>query len=324
MRKKVKVLVIGAGAGGLGAASWLKFYNQDFMVVDTNKELPLNMHNGVHYLHEIPDIPFGFGFKSMTLTDGILIDGHIEHCPNLKHALEYSEKVREIQHPSSIMDIGKRTEVFMTKSNSINELLEKMHDYSDHDNFQFGYKLDSINVNNKTACFVDSMAKKHFVDYSEIISTIPLDRLVDMLPPDDYPEFAYTPIYVTNYKVDKIVPNWMINLYLPSPHTPVYRASILNGICSVESIRALNQQELYTTKLLLQMFHLTMDEPTSYEWKTGKIISISQDKRVKITEQMSHYSIQLVGRFALWDRKLLVHSTIDGAKMAVEKIMKKI
>jgi hypothetical protein len=41
------------------------------------------------------------------------------------------------------------------------------------------------------------------------------------------------PIYITNYKVEKIVPNWMINLYIPDPNTPVYRASILNGICSV-------------------------------------------------------------------------------------------
>ena len=325
MKNKVKTLVLGAGAGGLGSAVWLKESKSEFMVVEGAKELPLNMHNGVHYLHSIPPLPFDSELKKITLTDGVLVNDEIMHKPSLKHALEYSEKVREIQHPSSIMEVGKEDSVFMPKSNSLNELMTQMYEYSGKENFEFGYWLKSLDTDAKIASF-EKEGETFRVEYENVISTISLDKLLPML---NFPgimelqmKLKCTPVYVTNYKVEKIVPNWMINLYIPNKNSPIYRASILNGICSVESIRTLGTSERWQVRDVLSMFHLADEEVETFCWSTGKVISISIDERTKLIETLKEMNIYLVGRFARWDRKLLVDTTINQAKEVIEEIIK--
>ena len=322
MKNKVKVLVIGSGAGGLGSAAWLKKFDLDFMVVDSAKELPLNLSNGVHYLHSIPELPFETDLKEITLTDGILeYGGKIKHKADLNDALCYSEKVREIQHPSSIMDIGERKTVFMPKSNDVNKILRDCYEYADPENFQFGFTLQSIDVVKKVAVFMRNELEYRVV-YEHIISTVPLDKFSKMteLPELAGLKFDATPIYITNYSVKGIVPNWMINLYIPDADTSIYRASILNGICSVESIRELRDYEIKHVRERLRMFHLVDSEPTTFTWKTGKVVSISIDDRIAVVNLFKGFEIYQIGRFGLWNRKLLIDSTIEQAKTVVRHI----
>ncbi len=320
--RKVKTLVVGAGAGGLGAAAWLKSHGEDFLVVDASNGLPLNMHNGVHYLHSIPELPFHTEMKKITLTDGILDSGRIYHTPNLEFSLKYSEKVREIQHPSSIMEIGKDSSVFMPKSNSMNELMNDCYEFSGVENFIFGFRLIGIKKEHKFARFQNG---EDFVDvvYENLISTVPLDKMRDLIgdPISESLSLKSSPVYIANYKVERIVPNWMINLYVPDLKTPVYRASILNGICSVESIRELNEHELHSVRDLLNMFHIADGAPEKFTWWTGKVISISVDDREMIERELKKFGIHLVGRFATWNRKLLVDTTINQAKLLVESLV---
>jgi len=328
MKNKTRVLVIGSGVAGLGAAAWLKEGGVDFMVVEGASELPLNLHNGVHYLHSIPDLPFNTDLKMITLTDGILVDGNITHTPNLKYSLQYSEKVREIQHPSSIMDIGKDTYVYMPKSNTVNTVLQDCYKFAGSEHFHFGYWLKSILTERKIAEF-EKDGKVHAVKYEHIISAVPLDKFINMIPSWTLEsnhwlnnlKLEFTPLHITNYKLEKIVPNWMINLYIPDPSSPVYRASMLNGVCSVESMRELNQEEIYFTRRTLGMFHLTDEEPERFIWKTGKVISISIDDRIKLIEELHKLDIYQIGRFGLWNRKLLMDSTISQAKAVVDYII---
>lgn len=319
---KVKNLIIGSGAGGLGAAVWLKHFGRSFTVFDSAKELPSNLHNGVHYLHSEPVLPFDTEIKRITLTDGILDGGRIHHQPNLEFSLKYSEKVREIQHPSSIMEIGKHSSVFMPKSNTMNTLLTKCYDFAGRGNFYYGNFLKEIDSEKRIARF-DYKETTFEVGYENLISTVPLDKM-RMMMPNGIPaslSLKYSPIYIANYKIEKIVPNWLINVYIPDERTPVYRASILNGICSVESIRELNEHELHSVKDLLNAFHLTDDPAEKFTWKTGKVISISVDDRQMVENELKMKGIYLVGRFATWNRKLLVDSTIAQAKLIVETIM---
>ena len=125
------------------------------------------------------------------------------------------------------------------------------------DNFIFLYHLDSIGQQNKVVYFTNSDYKKEFaIEYEHIISTIPLGVLCKAMLIDT-PELNSNPIYVSNYKVNGIVPNWLINLYVPSLRYPMYRASLLNGVCSVESIRPLTEVELnVVVKDTLSMFHI--------------------------------------------------------------------
>lgn len=320
--KSTKLLILGAGIGGLGVATWAKKYGLDFLVIEGNKELPMNMHNGVHYLHSIPELPYEVDLKKITLTDGILYEDKIYHEPNLEFSLKYSEKVREIQHPSSIMGVGKRTEVFLPASNSMNDFLKDMYYYAGVESFMFGYWLKELDLDNKIAYF-DKQGTKLAVHYENIISTLPVDKFRMMLNIEELNsiELKCNPVYITNFQVDKIVPNWMINLYIPDPNSPVYRASFLNNICSVESVRELRNHEIYQTIETLKMFHVNEDSAEKYTWNTGKVSSISMDDRMKLVDALKNKDIYSVGRFGLWNRKLLMDSTIKQAKMVVEHII---
>lgn len=318
MKNKVRVLVLGSGSGGLGAASWLKYYNEDFMVVDGCSELPLNLHNGVHYLHTIPKLPFQSDIRKITLTDAILNDDKMYDRPSLKFALQYSEKTGEIQRPSSIMSVGKEDTAYMPASHTLNTLLMEMYEFAGKDNFHFGWWFRDIDSERKVAKF-QKEGEIIEVEYEHIISTIPLDKM---------PKFGNkffeqlklecNPIYVANYKVNGIVPNWMINIYIPDLRTPIYRASLLNGICSTESIKELTEHDTHKVADFLNMFHLNFDSIERYSWKTGKVISISKDDREKLVEILKSHQIYSIGRFGLWNRKLLIDSTINQSKAVVE------
>ena len=312
--KKTKVVIIGAGAGGLGTACWLKNFGVDFVVIDAAKELTKNLHNGVHYLHSRPNLPYDFEFdlKEITLTDGIIDKyGDIKHNWNLQDILEYSEKVREIQHPSSIMDIGKRDMVYMPSSNTLNTLIEKMYDYAGKENFIFGETITNINRDTKEVVTEKGLV----INYDYLVSTMPLNIFQGFFRLND--EYKSNPIFVTNFKLDKIVPNWLINLYIPDSHSNIYRGSILNSLLSVESIDDFANEEY--VKFVFKMFHIK-EKLNEYEWKTGKVISIDMDKRLELIELFRKYDCFSLGRFGMWNRKLLIDSTINQAQLIASNI----
>lgn len=312
--EKINTIVIGAGVGGLGTACWLKHFGVDFTVFDPAGELALNLHNGVHYLHSAPELPFEFKLKKITLTDGVLENGQIYHKPTLNHSLEYSEKVREIQHPSSIMDVGKTDHVWMPKENTLNALLEEMHSFSGKKNYRWKHWLKAIDCESRIATFATESGDIQ-IEYSSLVSTVPLDKMLPMVKCTVAPLLESNPVYITNYEVDRIVPNWMINIYVPALNNPIYRASFLNKICSIESIRELTEDEMKNlVKESLKMFYVKTETGHKYTWKTGKVMSISTDDREQIVNQLKEFGIYPLGRFGVWNRKLLVDSTINQGR----------
>jgi len=310
---KTHILILGAGVGGLGAACWVKKYKQDFLVVESSKELPMNLHNGVHYLHTIPELPFETKIKSIILTDGIMDEyGNIRHNWTLDDILEYSKKTREVQHPTSIMDIGKRVSVFMPESNCMNDLLKEMYEFSGKENYKFGQPIRKINIDDKIA-YTDNI----WIKYDYLISTLPLDFFERF--------FGFKNIYrsssisITNFEVDKIVPNWLINIYIPSQRTSIYRFSILNGIVSIESSGGFaNNRDI---NFFLKKFSLVKDTKKEFEWKTGKVVSINREERAELIDNFVKFGCFSVGRFGLHNRKLLMDNTIKQAKSIVEHII---
>jgi len=315
---KIDTIVIGAGAGGLGAGCWLKNEGIEFVIMDPAGAVPMNLHNGVHYLHSIPNLPFDANLKRITLTDVIMENGEFYHKPNLKHALDYSEKVRDIQHPSSIMSVGKTDSAYMPDSN-LNELIAKMMKYIGSENFELNAKVTAIDPVRKKVS-VAKHGEVKIYEYEHIISTVPLPEMLRLIGYREFqPDFIYSPIHVSNYPIENIVPNWMINIYLPNKNVAPYRASILNGICSVESIKKLSTQEAQEVPRMLKMFRIGELE-NDYVWEKGKILSISIDQRKELVEMFADKGIYQIGRFGLWNRKLLVDSTINQAQAAVKHI----
>lgn len=319
----VDTLIIGAGAGGLGAAVWLENLGVDYQIFDAAPELPKNMHNGVHYLHSIPELPYSADIKTITLTDGILCAcgcGKTRDKATLIDALEYSEKVREMQHPSSIMEVSKHQTAYLPSTNTLNSMMSEMHSQTDKSCYNWGMFLTELNPSTKCALFKDKDGNERKINYRNCISTVPLKHIQKSFGYEL--ELKSNPIYVTNYDVERIVPNWLINLYVPNPEVAMYRVSILNGIASVESTRDLTEQEInMQIPSVLSMFHLKSSMETGalrysakpFKWETGKVVSISYDCRRELVDKMHAHSFYSIGRFGLWNRKLLVDSTINQA-----------
>jgi len=309
MKTKYKTIILGAGVAGLGAGSWLKHTKEDFLIIEKLNEIPLNLNQGVHYLHSIPQLPFGAELKEITLTDGVLSEGKIRHRPELQDALQYSEKVRAIQHPSSIFEIGKRTSVFIPKSNNMNDYIKKMIKYIGN-HFLLGQEVIEINLNKKQI-----LVGKENIEFDNLISTIPLNKFLQISNDKLFQDinFSYIPINILNFKVDKIVPNWLINLYVPDPKQKTYRLSILNNVASIESIDKIPKTEFGQIKELFNMFHLDINGSKSYVWNQGKIVSIDIDTRMKILNHFVPLKVFPIGRFGIWNNKLLIDATINQA-----------
>ncbi len=303
MKTRYNTIILGAGIGGLGVGAWIKTLSEDFIILEKEKEIPLNLHNGVHYLHSIPDLPYEPKLKEITLTDGVLTQGEIKHTASLEDALLYSEKVRAIQHPSSIFEVGKKESVFVPKSNDMNDFIKEMVDWIVKDHIQTNTKITKIDVEKKR---IEINEEK--IEFENLITTLPLRTLV----PDI--NLQSTPIEIFNFKVNKIVPNWLINLYIPDKNQKPYRISILNNKASVESIELIEKTDYESIRQLFRMFYINLDEIERSKWKEGKIISIDIDSRRKILEKFIPKDIFLLGRFGLWDQKLLIDSTIRQAK----------
>ena len=313
--KKYNTIILGSGVGGLGSGCWLKEMKKDFVIIEKLNETPMNLHNGVHYLHSVPKLPFQADLKEITLTDGVLTkEGSIRHYPELQDALEYSEKVRAIQHPSSIYEVGTKHSVWIPKSNSMNDYIKEMVKFIGLKSFMLNSEIVSIDLNEKIIT-LNRYGKEEKLKYENLISTIPLRAFIEMSKSVQFidVEFKSTPIEITNFKVNKIVPNWLINIYVPSKEVKPYRMSILNNNASIESIDKIDIPDFGVVKELFKMFHIDISDHKEYTWWQGKIISLDFDTRERILNYFIPLNVFFIGRFGVWNNKLLMDSTINQA-----------
>lgn len=317
---EIKTLVLGAGVGGLGAGCWLKRHEEDFYIVDRAESLPQNMKNGVHYLHSIPNVPFEFEFKEISLLDGVLgSDGEIRTEWTINDALKYSRKVRGVQCPTSIMAVGKEQKAYIPTVGTMDDYVKRMEQYITPGHFMYGYTLTHLDIFAKKASFEkNDKSVKVDVTYQHLISTVPLKYMQEYFGTNF--RLDNSPVHIWNYDLLDISRDWILNVYIPSEITPVYRFSVIEKTLSVESSDSRVSEPLKSFPS--QLFTLKSVIPTStFEWKDGKIVSISRSEREKLVSDLMQKDVYQIGRFGLWNRKLLIDSTIEQARVVVHYIL---
>ena len=319
---KVKTLILGSGVGGLSAAAELKSKDEtDFLVVDRTESLPMNLHNGLHYLHSCDfGTPFTFEFKNCILTEEIwdTRNNSFRKTATIPEMFEYSKKIMEnLRHPSSIMDPGKRSEVWIPMSNNMNDLILAYYNYIGEDKFKWNMNLFELDLENKIAHFNEIDIK-----YEKIISTLPINKFYEICRLKSPYEFKQKTIYINNYETKNIVPNWLIVLYMFDPKFPPYRFSVFNNLISMESLTDLTYEDEVVIKYLIgDLFDYDLKTKTNYKWETGRIFGLQKPEREEMVDFFAKIDIHLLGRFARWDGKLLIDSTILQAKEIVNKII---
>jgi hypothetical protein len=322
---QVKTLILGAGIGGLATgAELLKMNESDFLIVDSAPSLPLNLGNGVHYLHDTDlDLPFQLDFKHITSTEEIWNPRKDEwkktaHIPEM---MEYSMKVMGVRHPSSISDPGSRAwKTYVPLSNDMNDLL-KAYETFIGDRFVFGCKLMRCDTLGKTATIEDNFGVPHLIKYERLVSTLPLPYLCKACGVTSEANFVQKPIYITNYKSENIVPNWLVSIYISDLKFPPYRITILNGIVSMESLTPMTEHEESVVKYHLERyFDYDLKSASRHSWPSGRIWGLDKDVRDALVATFGVFGISLVGRYGRWDGKLEMATTVRQAQEIVREI----
>lgn len=319
--KTTKYLILGSGIGGLAAGAELKSKGEsDFLILDKCKELPKNLHNGLHYLHTSNfGTPFPFEFKQIIRTEEIwdTRTNTFKKQATIPEMFEYSKKVMEnLRHPSSIMDSVKTWESWVPASNNMDDLVEAYYNYAGEDKFLWNREVTSINLKGKRVYFNDE-----WIDYEYLITTIPLPKFYGYCEMKCPYELKNKPLYITNYKAENIVPNWLLVLYMSDPKFPPYRITVLNGIISMESMRELTYEDEVIIKYIAgDLFDYNLKTKSSYCWDTGRIFGMSKPERQSMLEEFGKNYVYPIGRFSRWDGTLLMDTTILQAKEIVSKI----
>ena len=324
---KKKVVIIGAGIGGLAAGATLKQNGiEDFIIIEKQPDIPNNLSNGLHYLHDVDfRLPFQLDFKKCKLTETIwdTRTNKFSDRATLPEMFEYSKKVMDnLRHPSSIQDPGKRDCVWIPESNDMNELITKYKDYIGN-KFMVNSSVKSIDEIGKSLTVDILGGRTEEIEYETLISTAPAPLMHKMLGELDHKaQYKQKPLYITNYKTTNIVPNWMIVLYMSDPKFPPYRISCFNNTISMESMRALTTADEIIIKYIVgELFDYELESMTSYVWETGRIFGINKYDRKAMVDKLSANSIYPIGRFGLWNGKLRMDDTIEQAQRVVATIV---
>ena len=319
--KQIETLVIGAGIGGLAAAAELKSKGKDFIVIEKSNSLPLNLANGLHYLHSIDfGTPFEFQYKTCVMSEQIwnTRTNAFTTSPTIFEMFEYSKKIAEnMRHPSSIQDPGKRKDVYVPESNNMNDLLLSYHGYIGNDKFKFGKGIKEIDTVSKFAILDDGA----IINYNYLVTTAPLDKMYSICKMDCKYTLKFKELFITNYKTKNIVPNWLIVLYMSDPKFPPYRITAFNGLISMESMVPLTPEDEIIIKYLIgDLFDYELSSKQEYKWETGRIFGMERKDREEMLDQFNSMGIFPVGRYATWDGKQIMDTTITAAKNIVNKL----
>ncbi len=325
---KIKTLVIGCGIGGLSAGAALKEAGEtDFLIVDRTPDVPLNLHNGVHYLHANDfGTPFPFEFKEITSTEEIWDPRKdtFKKQAHIPEMIDYSLKVMNLRHPSSIMDPGSRPwKTYVPLSNNMNDLLVAYRDYIGLEKFKFNMKLVKVNTITKTATFnIEGINVE--IEYENLIETVPLNVFEKLTGTNFGKEFKFQKLYIANYKTTGIVPNWLISMYISDDREfPPYRITILNNIISMESLKEMSPEDEHIVHYhLKRYFDYELSSKESYAWDTGRIWGLSKPEREEVLKHFESFGIYPIGRYGQWDGKLTMDTTIIQAKELVNKLTK--
>lgn len=292
------MIIYGAGMAGLLAGNMLRRF--DPVIYEAQSELPNNHAALLRFRSDAASKVTNIPFKKVKVQKAIQLFAKQYNEPMISLSNMYSDKVTDKVIGRSIANLDD-AERFIAPDHFIDQMSKGL-------NIEFNSKL--------TKATLDDQLTSLKID---MISTIPMPMLMDMVDWPDKPEFKWKPIWSVWGKIKKPETDVYQTIYFPDKNKRYYRASITGDTFIVEYISPPQELTLEseTRNILWHAFGIEdaiLDGLKIKRQEYGKLLPIDEQARKEFILYMTDkYRVYSLGRFATW-RQILLDDIVDDVK----------
>lgn len=313
--------IYGAGMAGLLAAIALRRFNPT--IFEAQSELPNNHAALLRFRSDIASQATRIPFKRVQVNKLVSHAGKLYDKPNLKLSNMYSQKVTKKVMGRSINNLDPVTR-YIAPPDFINQM------------------ASGVNIEyNKPLTREILRARAGQGAPEPIISTIPMNILMDMVDWPDKPEFEFATIWSVWGEFEEPVCDVYQTVYFPDYTDPYYRISITGkqfiaeyiedpsthyseGSGSINDFPASHNMFEDLAAVIAREFGIhsfrMRGELEVKEQKYGKLIPIPERQRKEFIMYMTDkFGIYSLGRFATW-RQLLLDDIVEDVEVIEDLI----
>lgn len=303
------MIILGAGMSGLLAAHMLRRHNP--YILEIAPELPNNHAALLRFRTDKVAKETGIKFKKVWVQKAVMgLDGKLTSNPSIKEQNLYSFKVSSGIAGRSIGNLtaGER---FIAPEDFISQLAKDI---------EIHYSTTISDLGNR----------ENAHDRKPLISTIPMNSLMNMVGWDDVPEFKYNEIVtITADIVDHC--DIYQTIYYPCLEKECYRASITGNKLIIECVVKCEQdKEKFTEYAADKLIQYVLYDFVSHKIKInnmkvkyqkyGKLINSTGRAGKQFVLAMTDLNnIYSLGRFATW-RQILMDDVVEDVKF-IERLI---
>lgn len=302
------MIIYGAGMAGLMAGHHFRRFNPS--IFEAQYSLPNNHAALLRFRSDAVSRLTNIPFKKVKVHKIVAHAGKLYDKPNMKLSNMYSQKVTGRIMPRSI-DSLEPVERYIAPENFIEYLAKGM----------------DIAYNCPLTHEVLEMRRENRDNKMPVISTVPMNVLMDLVDWPDKPEFNYLPIWSVWGKLNKPSMNIYNTVYYPDYSDDYYRISITGDIViaeySCDPMKGFDEgdakEEAHNSVIndlgicLAREFGIHTVEFESLNFKHqkyGKLIPIDDKiRKAFILYMTDKYRVYSLGRFSTW-RQILMDDVV--------------
>lgn len=287
------MLIVGAGMAGCLAG----VMHPNARIIESANDFVRNHDAVLRFREDAVSKQVGVPFRKVKVYKGVWYDGKFVK-PNIQIANYYSQKVTHGNVlPRSIWNM--EPSIRYVAPSDFHSILADMCG----NRIEYSMPLHELNLRE---------AKEA---RERIISTIPMNRLMDLLDYNHNFEFEHWPINVKRLKINNCDVHQTI--YFPDSDFRLYRATLTGEDMIVESVKNLDYNALTDSEELAACFHAfgidasLIGSMIESDQKYGKIKEIPDKERKRFMYWATvNHGIYSLGRYATW-RNILMDDVLE-------------
>lgn len=290
------MIIYGAGMAGLLAAGMLRRFSP--YVQEAQESLPDNHGALLRFRSEVVAQATGQPFQKVRVLKAVKYKGSLHHRADLRMSNLYSWKVSGQVATRSILDTNP-VDRYIAPPDFIPTMAAGAR-------IVYGAPLTREGL------------EDHRDRGEPVISTIPMNILMDIVGWEERPEFLYRGITSYRFRIHSPATDVYQTIYYPDPEDRPYRASITGDLLTVECMGDTEEDAFPDISAILADFGIIARSGSRVDRKSqpyGKLLPIQEKvRRAFILAMTDQFRVYSVGRFATW-RQILMDDVVHDVEL---------